>query len=256
VPGLAPYLRVLPWRTGLLTLVALALHFGAGPAPAGLVLDRAGVAGGEWWRLLTGHWVHSDADHALWNIAALAFLGALFERLLGGRLVAALALGMLLVDAWVLAGLPELSRYCGLSGILNALLATGLIALWRERSDPWIALVGAGAVLKIAAEAGLGQALFSSTQWDSVPAAHAAGLLAGLIVSMNWRWTDEPSVEAAPHSSREIERDPVTLPQRAKRAAAPAVRASASCPSRTDGSGARARGTPGSGNRACRTSRA
>jgi rhomboid family GlyGly-CTERM serine protease len=179
----ALHLRV-PWRTALLTLAALALHFGAGPAPAGLVLDRAGVAQGEWWRLLTGHWAHSDADHALWNIAALAFLGALLERPLGGRLFASLALGMLLVDAWFLFGLPGLSRYCGLSGILNALLASGLIALWRERRDPLIALVGAGAVLKIAAEAGLGQALFSSTQWSSMPAAHAAGMLAGLIVSM------------------------------------------------------------------------
>lgn len=174
----------MPWGTALLTVAALTLHLGAGPAPAGLVLDRAAVAGGEWWRLVTGHWVHSDADHAVWNIAAFAFLGALFERSLGGRLFASLALGMVLVDGWFLVGLPELSLYCGLSGILNALLASGLVRLWRERRDPWIALVGTGAALKVAVEAGLGHALFSSTQWSSVPAAHAAGLLAGLIASI------------------------------------------------------------------------
>ena len=216
--GLAQAQRCMPWRTALLTLTALALHFGAGPAPAGLMLDRAGVVGGEWWRLLTGHWVHSDADHALWNIAAFAFLGVLFERTLGWRLFGSLALGMLLVDAWVLLGLPELSRYCGLSGILNALLAADLIALWREGGDPWVALVGAGAVLKIALESVLGQALFSNLRWASVPTAHAVGLVAGLLASI-------PT-------------------------------ASASCPSRTDGSATRATGTPGSGNRACRTSRA
>jgi rhomboid family GlyGly-CTERM serine protease len=235
----------MPWRTALLTLAALALHFGAGPAPAGLVLDRAGVAGGEWWRLLTGHWVHSDADHAFWNIAAFGFLGALFERPLGWRLISALALGMLLVDVWFLFGLPGLSRYCGLSGILNALLATGLVALWRERSDPWVALVGAAAVLKIAAEAGLGHALFSSTQWASVPAAHAAGLVAGLIVSISCG--DDRSDGRAPALA-------VCRRAAGHDGQARAVTASASCPSRKDGSAARARGTPGSGNRACRTS--
>jgi rhomboid family GlyGly-CTERM serine protease len=173
----------LPWRTLLLTLAALALYIGAGPAPDRLVLDREAVAAGEWWRLTTGHWVHSDPGHALWNITAFTFLGALFEGRLGWRMVAALALGMVSVSLWFLVGLSDLSRYCGLSGILNALLATGLVAMWRDTRDPLVVLVGAGAILKIAVESMLGKAVFSSTAWASVPTAHAAGFIAGLLVT-------------------------------------------------------------------------
>jgi rhomboid family GlyGly-CTERM serine protease len=192
----------LPWRTLLLTLAALALYFGAGPAPAGLVLDRAAVASGEWWRPITGHWVHSDASHALWNIAAFAFLGALFEGRLGWRMIAALGLGMLSVNLWFLVGLPDLTRYCGLSGILNALLAAGLVAMWRDTRDPLVVLVGIGAVLKIVVESVLDHAVFSTTAWASVPTAHAAGYIAGLLATWSpaggtprrrsgcraWRW--------------------------------------------------------------------
>jgi rhomboid family GlyGly-CTERM serine protease len=172
----------LPWRTLLLTLAALALYIGAGPVPDGLVLDREALAAGQWWRLISGHWVHSDAGHALWNITALAFLGALFEGRLGWRMAAALALGMLSVSLWFLVGLPDVSRYCGLSGILNALLAAGLVAMWRDTRDRLVVLVGVGAVLKIAVETMLGKAVFSSTAWASVPTAHAAGFVSGLLM--------------------------------------------------------------------------
>jgi len=184
----------LPWRTLLLTLLALALYLGIGPAPAGLVLDRAGLGAGEWWRLFAAHWVHSDAAHALWNIAALAFLGALFERRLGWRMVAALALGMLCVSLWVVLGL-QLQRYCGLSGILNSLLAAGLVVTWRDTRDPLVLLVGAGAVLKIVVETALGQAVFTSAAWASVPTAHAAGFVAGLAAA--WSSTQVGSARAA-----------------------------------------------------------
>lgn len=171
----------LPMWSVVLTTAALALWFGMGPAPQALVFERDAIAAGQWWRLLTGHWVHSDADHALWNISALAFLTLLFEPRLRLRLPAALLIGMAAVDGWLWWGMSRLQCYCGLSGLLNTLLAAGLLALWRDTHDRLVLLVGAGAVLKIVAETALGQALFSSTAWASVPTAHAVGFTAGLI---------------------------------------------------------------------------
>lgn len=176
--GLAP-----PWRTLILTSVALTLYFVAGPAPEVWVYDRSAIAAGELWRLVTGHLVHADASHALWNIAALVLLGTLFEGRLGRWLTASLSAGVLAIDLWLWWGMPALTHYCGLSGLLNTLLAAGLCALWREYRDPVVLLVAAGAVAKIAFEGLSGQAVFTDVVWPSVPSVHGVGFATGLILA-------------------------------------------------------------------------
>jgi len=76
----------LPWRTVLLVLIATALYILAGPAPEIFVYSRTNIASGEWWRLITAHWVHSDEQHALWDIVALVALGGYSERYLGKQM--------------------------------------------------------------------------------------------------------------------------------------------------------------------------
>ena len=61
---------LLPWRTLLLTTLALAGYLFLGAAPEAWVFDRTAIGQGEVWRLVTGHWVHSDFEHALWDIGA------------------------------------------------------------------------------------------------------------------------------------------------------------------------------------------
>ena len=139
------------------------------------------IARGEWWRLLTGHWVHSDPAHAGWDIAALLLLGALFEARLKWCLPLALLIGTVGVDAWLWWFDPALRYYCGLSGILNSLLVVGLLQYWRERRHPLILLTGVGAAVKIIVEINSGQALLTHTAWPGVPAVHAAGFLCGLV---------------------------------------------------------------------------
>ena len=117
----------LPWRTLLLTGLALVLFLSFGAAPEAWVFDRIAIAQGEWWRLITGHWVHSDLEHATWDIGALLVLGLLFESRLKGKLFTVLALSTLGIDLWLWYALPSLNYYCGLSGILNGLLALGLL---------------------------------------------------------------------------------------------------------------------------------
>ena len=77
--------------------------------------------------------------------------------------------------------MPALTRYCGLSGLLNSLLAAGLCMLWRETRDPVVLLVAAGAVAKIAFEGLSGQAVFVDIAWPSVPSVHGVGFAAGLL---------------------------------------------------------------------------
>jgi rhomboid family GlyGly-CTERM serine protease len=174
----------LPWRTLLLTGLALGLFLGFGSAPEAWVFDRMAITQGEWWRLITGHWVHSDLEHATWDIGALLVLGLLFESRLKGKLFTVLALGTLSIDLWLWYALPSLTYYCGLSGILNGLLALGLFRMWWELRHPLIWMTGVGAILKIVWETAIGGALLTSTAWPSLPEVHGVGFLCGLLVAM------------------------------------------------------------------------
>ena len=177
-----------PWFTLLLAGAAVLIYAIAGPAPAELVFDRAALARGEVWRLLTAHLVHSDRAHLAWNLAALVPLGALLELragVRGWRFPGVLALGFAAVDAWLWWLEPDLALYCGLSGILNSLFAALAVTLWRETRHPAFLLALAGNLVKIAVEAANGAALLPTTIWASVPGAHLAGLAAGLAFALS-----------------------------------------------------------------------
>jgi len=164
-----------------LAAVVAVLHGTAGSAPELLVFDRVAIVDGEFWRLLTGHWVHSDGEHLAWNVAGLLVLGWLFEPLLRARLLAVLLIGIVGVGLAIWYALPDLDRYCGLSGILNSLLAAGLCQMWRTAREPLVALAGAGAVAKIAIEMFSATALFTHSAWSSVPLVHAIGFFSGVL---------------------------------------------------------------------------
>lgn len=173
-----------PWLTlsfgaGLLLLYGL-----FGPAPDALLFDRARLLDGEWWRAVTGHLVHTDPAHLLWNLAALLGLGLAYEFLRRpgpGAYFGLFFAGMLAVDVWLLWLEPGWARYCGLSGALNALYAALALTVWRETRSPLALLLLAGGLAKIALEAAQGGALLPTSTWASVPGAHLAGLVAGLL---------------------------------------------------------------------------
>jgi rhomboid family GlyGly-CTERM serine protease len=173
----------LPWRSFLLGAGGVAAYMIFGAAPESWVFDRVAIAQGEWWRLITGHWVHSDLAHAGWDIAALLLLGALFEARLQWRLPLALLVATVGIDVWLWWGDPALRYYCGLSGILNSLLVVGLLQLWRDLRHSLIMFTGVAAAVKIIVEINAGQALLIQTAWPSVPTVHAVGFLCGLVLA-------------------------------------------------------------------------
>ncbi len=163
--------------TLLLAVAAVGAWLAPGVVPI-LQYDRAAVAHGEIYRLLTGHLTHWTPDHLLWDAVVFLLAGAACER--GGRrryagLLAASAAG---VSAAVWVGLPAMQLYRGLSGIDTALVAFVVITRLRV---PWaaagIGLIGA----KVLCEAASGGALFvDAAAFTPVPLAHAAGLAAGV----------------------------------------------------------------------------
>lgn len=176
----------MPWLTLATAALALLLYLQAGPAAPELVYDRGAIEAGQWWRLFSGHLVHSDMSHLAWDLGGLLVLGWLFEgRLSPRRFLIVMVSGMVSVDVWLWWGQAPL-RYCGMSGFLNTLLASGLVQQWRSERGWLIPLVGIGAASKIAWESLCGQALLTATAWPAVPLAHAAGFAGGLLVVLTW----------------------------------------------------------------------
>lgn len=154
-----------------------------------LVYDRGAILAGEHWRLLTGHWVHFSASHLIWDTA---ILGAAFwiagrrgYRLLPLLLVAA----TLTVGLGLLALLPGLERYGGLSGIAMAAVVFVAVRGLRE-PRPWrdaCAWVLSVTAVKLGADACTASSFlvrFDDGTVTLVPLSHALGAAAGALVAL------------------------------------------------------------------------
>jgi rhomboid family GlyGly-CTERM serine protease len=93
-----------------------------------LSYDRAGIAAGQWWRLLTGSFVHLGWYHLLLNELGLVVLVLLCPEPLSAlawtRRVVLIGTAMgLALWFWV----PRLSNYVGMSGVIHGLFVLGLM---------------------------------------------------------------------------------------------------------------------------------
>jgi rhomboid family GlyGly-CTERM serine protease len=174
---------------GCLALLLLPLA-GGGDLAALWRYQRAVVAAGEWWRLLSAHIVHLDARHALWNAAGLALLWALFARSYRPwRWAVALALIVAAVAAgfWFLS--PGLQWYVGASALLHGVFAAGAIAMIRtgERLG-WVAAVALA--VKLAWEQWQGP--LPLTHGPVVTVSHVYGAVGGLLAGLLLRPQRDP----------------------------------------------------------------
>ncbi len=186
----------IPWRTITFFFVTVALFFILPNGPTSLLYDRYAISSGQVWRLLCGHFVHCDLPHLGWNIAAFALLGTLLEQQMGKNIIRVILTSCLGVSAWLWFAKSDLLLYCGLSGMLNGMLAVLLCTMWREQQHPLIALTAVGAMAKIAFESFSGQAIFTHLSWQSVPGAHGAGFVSGLLYYCVTLWKAELDKQA------------------------------------------------------------
>jgi rhomboid family GlyGly-CTERM serine protease len=182
--------RCLPWVTLGLTALCLGLYALFGGAPEMLVYDRAEIQNGQWWRLATGHLVHLDLHHLVYNIGALLALGILYETASfggSGKLTfGVFGLSSAVISATLYEASPATLYYCGLSAALNALYVATTLGMWRETGQRiWLAALGLD-IAKISWEAAF-EPIFSSTlAWPPHTGAHVAGVVAGYAIAM-WR---------------------------------------------------------------------
>lgn len=157
------------------------------PATA-LEWSRTGIADGEYWRLITGHWVHLGTNHLLLNLAGLLVTGLLFMRHPPlAWWLSYLILSPLFISAGLLLVAPELAWYRGFSGCLHGLLM--FTALFNLKSDTrWSLIVVGFIAVKLVFEnvlypaAGenplIGGAVITQSHWLGA----LTGLVAGILL--------------------------------------------------------------------------
>jgi rhomboid family GlyGly-CTERM serine protease len=167
-------------------LVTLELA-GGEPGRVALRYDRAALQSGEWWRLLTGHFVHLNLEHALLNAAGLALMWALFARdytlrqwaLIVLACIAAVDMGLWFRDS-------RLAWYVGASGVLHGVMTAGALAhLRRGKFDGWI--LATFLIVKLTYESLAGAMPFSSDIGPVVVNAHLYGAVGGLTAAIIFR---------------------------------------------------------------------
>ncbi|WP_111641141.1 rhombosortase [Marinimicrobium alkaliphilum] len=182
-PILTPSVKL----TLLFAAVALLLAALPGWSEPALEYNREAIASGQWWRLLTGHFVHYGLYHLGMNVLALIAIGwvLLKELPVKGFVILWLACSVA-VSTGLLWRNPEMLYYAGLSGVLHGLLVAGLVF-----SLPQTPLFNAAALGIAAVKIGREQLPGFDASHELLPVpvavdAHLFGALAGLAWGLAW----------------------------------------------------------------------
>jgi rhomboid family GlyGly-CTERM serine protease len=148
-----------------------------------LSYQRAALVAGQWWRVLSAHFVHLDLTHAALNAMGLVLMWALFARdYPPGRWLAIYLGSCLAVSAGLWFWSPEIEWYVGASGALHGVMTAGTLAHLRRRDlDGWILAVFI--IAKLAYEQSAGAMPFAGSP-NTVVDAHLYGAIGGVVFAL------------------------------------------------------------------------
>jgi rhomboid family GlyGly-CTERM serine protease len=161
-------------------------------ARAALRYERAAVASGEWWRLITAHLVHLDLEHAALNALGVVLMWSLFARDFSPRQWLFIVLTTFAaIDAGLWFRDTHVDWYVGASGALHGVMTAGTVAHVRRGDlDGWILAIFI--IVKLLYEQWSGQLPFSQSGVPVVVNAHLYGALGGLAMAAIMKPRREP----------------------------------------------------------------
>lgn len=142
-------------------------------------LERGRVAAGQYWRLLSGTFLHGDGRHLVSNLIALYIVGMVAEHAFGRRQFALLYLGSAVAGS-LLSVLTNAPPSVGASGAIFGLQAAAVVLFRRHREGLVLRDRRLGVVLAV-------WALYSIAGGIVTPyidnAAHIGGALGGALLA-------------------------------------------------------------------------
>ncbi|MBU0468065.1 MAG: rhombosortase [Candidatus Omnitrophica bacterium] len=170
-----------PWLTLCLAVMFICIYALGENIFNLLVFDRAAIANGDFWRFFTGHMVHYNFDHLLWDLIAFVILGSVIELNHPQQLMLSLLISSIGVSFWLYYFEPIILTYCGLSGALNGLLVIASMMLWNKTESCIYLFVMLSTIGKICYEFTTNQTVFVSMSAHPMPSSHLVGFISGLI---------------------------------------------------------------------------
>jgi membrane associated rhomboid family serine protease len=171
------------WQDGVL------LGYGEVITQTGFGFTRSaiGVAEGEWYRIVTGGFLHAGLLHLGMNMLILYLLGAQLEPLLGRLRFFTLYMACLVAGSFGVLLVQPTAVTVGASGAIFGLMGAALAA---QRLAPHrVALANIGALIVV-------NLLFTFTVPNVSVGAHVGGLVAGLLVGALVIWLDTKAPSA------------------------------------------------------------
>jgi len=182
-----------PYVSLILTAVALLIHY-YHPLRPHLLYTRTALVHGDFWRLISCHWVHLNTDHLLWSAMTFFVLGSFCEIMDRTKYMMTVGISTIFIPMAIWFAMPHLKAYGGLSG-LDCALYSLLIVLFIKREWPmqkwrWIIFYTIMLVLlpaKIIYEVTSGLTIFVhnfNANMVPVPLSHLVGGVVGLVVGL------------------------------------------------------------------------
>ncbi len=155
-----------------------------------LVYKVSGISNGEYWRLLSAHFFHTNFNHFILNIAGLVLLWSLHGRFYTASNYTCLFLtSALFTSLGIYFFTPQIHQYVGLSGVLHGIFVWGAIMDIKAKDKTGYLLL-LGVWLKVIHEQvyGASEETASLIAANVAVDAHLYGAIAGLLFAVfSWK---------------------------------------------------------------------
>lgn len=107
-----------------------------------LAYNRDAIAKGDYWRLITGHFIHLNNMHLLLNMFGVGMVLMLFDHLLAiWQWIVVLLASALIISLLIYLNLPQVQAYVGLSGVIHTLYVLGTLQLLNQPKERNFAII-------------------------------------------------------------------------------------------------------------------
>ncbi len=163
----------------IVTLLCILFHYP--PVEDYMIWNKSLILSGEWWRIVSGNFTHTNLTHLAMNLAGLWLITSIFKptkrQQASNILLLCTSVGGLILAS-------DIKIYLGLSGVLHGYFAYfALVEAFSGRKSSWLLVICV--IGKVSWEMCFGGSVATSEmiQANVATEAHLAGLVSGLLLA-------------------------------------------------------------------------